>query len=81
MATTIAINVIKNAGKTLLNRFFQESSEIFNLYDKRQIFKAMGSSLEREEYFQSATAYKKIPEIIHPLKKEIDAKFRFLMGE
>ena len=67
--------------ETLLLSFFKESVEIFNAYDQRQIFKSMGEKLEREERLASAFAYKKIPEIIDPLKKEIETKFRKLLGE
>lgn len=65
----------------LLRSFFQESGEIFNAYDQRQIYKSMGEKLEKEDRLASAFAYKKIPEIIHPLKKEIETKFRKLLGE
>ncbi|WP_119789635.1 hypothetical protein [Flavobacterium anhuiense] len=67
--------------EVLLLKFFQETAEIFNAYDQRQIMKAMGDSLDREENLKSIMAYKKIPEIIHPLKKEIEIKFRELLGE
>ncbi|MFA9191242.1 hypothetical protein AAGV28_07655 [Flavobacterium sp. FZUC8N2.13] len=64
-----------------LNNFFKESSEIFNLYDKKLIYKSMGQELDRKELFNSTMAYKKIPEIINPLKKEIEIKFRKLLEE
>lgn len=64
-----------------LNNFFKESSEIFNLYDKQLIYKSMGEQLDRKDRLASALAYKKIPEIIYPLKKEIETKFRKLLGE
>ena len=64
-----------------LNNFFKESSEIFNLYDKQLLYKSMGEKLDREEMLASTFAYKKIPEIINPLKKEIETKFRKLLGE
>lgn len=67
--------------ESLLNSFFQESGDIFNAYDQRQIMKSMGDSLDREGMLNSAMAYQKIPEIIHPLKKEIEVKFRKLLGE
>ncbi|WP_291103967.1 MULTISPECIES: hypothetical protein [unclassified Flavobacterium] len=67
--------------ESLLNSFFQESGDIFNAYDQRQIMKSMGDSLDKEGLLNSAMAYKKIPEIIHPLKKEIEIKFRKLLGE
>lgn len=67
--------------ESLLNSFFQESGNIFDLYDKRQLMKSMGENLEREELLNSTMAFKKIPEIIHPLKKEIEVKFRKLLGE
>ncbi|CAM2904846.1 hypothetical protein SAMN05444143_10660 [Flavobacterium succinicans] len=65
----------------LLLSFFRESGEIFNAYDQRQIYKSMGEKLETEDRLASAFTYKKIPEIIHPLKKEIELKFRELLGE
>jgi hypothetical protein len=67
--------------EALLISFFKESGEIFNDYDKKQIYKSMGEKLEREENLASVFAYKKIPEIIHPLKKKIEIKFRELLGE
>ncbi|WP_433766024.1 hypothetical protein [Flavobacterium ginsenosidimutans] len=67
--------------ETLLIKFFQESGEIFTVYDQRQLYKSMGEKLEREDRLASAFAYKKIPEIIHPLKKKIEIKFRELLGE
>lgn len=67
--------------ETLLRSFFNESGEIFNLYDKKLIMKSMGEKLDRDDMFASTMAYKKIPEIIYPLKKEIESKFRKLLGE
>ncbi|WP_281299110.1 hypothetical protein [Flavobacterium limnophilum] len=67
--------------EALLRSFFQESGEIFNAYDQRQLYKSMGETLEKEDRLASAFAYKKIPKIIHPLKKEIETKFRKLLGE
>jgi hypothetical protein len=67
--------------ENLLRSFFNESGEIFNLYDKKIIMKSMGEKLDRKEMLESAFAYKKIPEIIYPLKKEIEIKFRKLLGE
>lgn len=64
-----------------LNKFFKESTDIFNLYDKKLVYKSMGEKLDRKDEFESVFAYKKIPEIIHPLKKEIEIKFRKLLGE
>jgi hypothetical protein len=67
--------------EALLISFFKESGEIFNDYDKKQIYKSMGEKLEREDNLASVFAYKKIPEIIYPLKKQIELKFRELLGE
>jgi hypothetical protein len=67
--------------EALLISFFKESGEIFNDYDKKQIYKSMGEKLEKEDNLASVFAYKKIPEIIYPLKKQIELKFRELLGE
>lgn len=67
--------------EALLISFFRETGEIFSTYDQRQIMKSIGDSLSREENLKSIMVYKKIPEIIHPLKKEIETKFRELLGE
>lgn len=67
--------------EALLLNFFQESGNIFNAYDQKQIMKSMGENLDKEGHLNFANAHKKIPEIIHPLKKQIETKFRELLGE
>lgn len=67
--------------EALLLSFFKETAEIFHTYDQRQIMKSMGDSLDREDNLKSIMVYKRIPEIIYPLKKEIEIKFRELLGE
>lgn len=67
--------------ESLLNSFFKESGDIFNVYDQRQIMKSMGDSLDKEGVLNSVMAYKKIPELIEPIKKQIEIKFRELLGE
>lgn len=65
----------------LLRSFFAESADIFNAYDTKQSIIAMGGTPEKQDYMNAATAHKKIPETIYPLKKEIEIKFRKLLGE
>ncbi|WP_035690525.1 hypothetical protein [Flavobacterium sp. F52] len=67
--------------EALLLNFFRESGNIFNAYDQKQIYKSVGEKLDREGHINFANAHKKIPEIIHPLKKQIETKFRELLGE
>ncbi|MND83405.1 hypothetical protein D3C87_1146930 [compost metagenome] len=67
--------------EALLLSFFQETAEIFHTYNQRQIMKSMGDKLDREDNLKSIMVYKKIPEIIYPLKKQIETKFRELLGE
>ena len=67
--------------ETLLRTFFNESSTIFDTYDKLQIMKKMNVKPEGKEFLSAGFAYKKIPEIIAPLKKKIEDKFRVILGE
>jgi len=67
--------------EALFLNFFRESGNIFNAYDQKQIYQSMGEKLDKEGHLNFANAHKKIPEIIHPLKKQIETKFRELLGE
>jgi hypothetical protein len=65
----------------LLDSYFMTSRDVYNEYFKNEFLNREGNSFDKEVYMSAATAYKKIPELIEPLKKQIEIKFRELLGE
>lgn len=61
----------------LILSYISSSAKIFDTYDLKLRYPKSEPQILNEAY----TAYKKIPEIIYPLKKEIEKKFRLLLGD
>lgn len=61
----------------LIRKYIANSAKIFDTYDIKLMYPKSEPRIIQEAY----TVYKKIPEIIYPLKKEIEYKFRELLGE
>lgn len=67
--------------ETLFNFFFVESTRIFKSYDKIYLIILKGEIPDQEDVDTANLIYKKIPEIIKPIQKNIQIKFRELLGE
>lgn len=65
----------------LLDSYFMTSRDIYNEYFQNEFLNRKGVSVEREVFMSAATAYKKIPELIEPIKTQIEIKYRELLGE
>lgn len=65
----------------LLHNYFLETIEIYGDYHQKALKKAFGLKPDAETFSKAALAYKKIPEKIEPIKKEIEIKFRELLGD
>lgn len=61
----------------LILNYVSNSAKIFDTYDLKLQYPKSEAKILQEAYM----VYKKIPEIIYPLKKQIEAKFRELLGE
>jgi len=65
----------------LLDSYFMTSRDIYNEYFKNEFLNREGAPFNDKVFMSAATAYKKIPELIEPIKKQIEIKFRELLGE
>lgn len=65
----------------LLDNYFETSLNVYNHYYKNDFFRGQGSLFDDEVFKSLANTYKKIPELIVPIKIEIENKFRELLGE
>jgi len=65
----------------LLDSYFMTSRDIYNQYFQNEFLNREGVSVNREVFMSAATAYKKIPELIEPIKIQIEIKYRELLGD
>uniref|UniRef100_UPI00058BDC9E hypothetical protein n=1 Tax=Psychroserpens damuponensis TaxID=943936 RepID=UPI00058BDC9E len=63
----------------LIDNYLNEMSEIYNDYSTNHILKNMGDNSNAEIRIKAITAYKKMPEKVNPIKKEIENKFREIL--
>lgn len=61
----------------LIRNYVASSAKIFDTYDLKLHYPKSDAKVLHEVYL----VYRKIPEIIYPLKKELEVKFRELLGE
>lgn len=65
----------------LLNNYFEETRKIFSVYSKMLDLESKDDNYKDRITENAFRQYDKIPEIILPIKKEIEKKFRELLGE
>jgi len=63
----------------LIDNYLNAMSEIYNDYSTNHILKNMGDNSNAEIRIKAITAYKKMPEKVNPIKKEIENKFREIL--
>ena len=63
----------------LIENYLSEVSEIYNDYSANHMLKNMGDNSDAEIRKKAFTAYKKMPEKVNPIKKEIEDKFREIL--
>jgi len=63
----------------LIENYLNEVSEIYNDYSANHMLKNMGDNSNVEIRTKAFTAYKKMPEKVNPIKKEIENKFREIL--
>ena len=64
---------------TLVDSYLKEEMEIFNAYYENHFLKRSGDQPKAETAMKAFTAYKKIPEKISPIQKEIEKEFKELL--
>ncbi|GGW75441.1 hypothetical protein DFQ11_1244 [Winogradskyella epiphytica] len=63
----------------LIDNYLNAMSEIYNDYSTNHILKNMGDNSNAEIRIKAITAYKKMPEKVNPIKKEIENKFKEIL--
>lgn len=63
----------------LIDSYISETIDVFNDYNQKYFMKKLGNKFDEESYRKASHAYKKIPEKIIPIKKEIENKFKALL--
>ena len=63
----------------LIENYLNEVSEIYNDYSANHMLKSMGDNSNVEIRTKAFKAYKKMPEKVNPIKKEIEDKFREIL--
>ncbi|MFC6267114.1 hypothetical protein [Frigoriflavimonas asaccharolytica] len=63
----------------LIENYLNQVSEIYNDYSTNHMLKKMGDNSNVEIRTKAFTAYKKMPEKVNPIKKEIEKKFREIL--
>ena len=64
----------------LIESYLDEESQIFNEYSENYFLTRMGDRPSAETRTKAYTAYKKIPEKILPIKKEIEDEFKEVLN-
>ena len=63
----------------LIENYLNEVSDIYKDYSANHMLKNMGDNSNAEIRTKAFTAYKKMPEKVNPIKKEIENKFREIL--
>jgi len=64
---------------SLIDSYLKETNSIYNDYNLNHFLRKLGDKPNLETLTKASTAYKKIPEKIIPIKKEIEENFRELL--
>ena len=64
---------------TLIENYLKEISDIYNDYSQNHFLRKLGDSVDPKIHMKAYTAYKKVPEKIMPIKKEIEKSFKELL--
>lgn len=63
----------------LIENYIKQMREIFNDYSENHYLKQIGEEFDKEAQILASQAYKKVPSILIPIKKEIETRFRDLL--
>jgi len=63
----------------LIDSYLKEELEIFHSYYENQFLTRAGDRPNAETRLKAFTAYKKVPEIISPILKEIESEFKEIL--
>jgi len=63
----------------LIENYIRVMRGIYNDYSENHYLKKMGEEFDKEARILASKAYKKVPSILAPIKKEIEIKFRNLL--
>ena len=63
----------------LFDNYFAEVLDIYNDYNANHYLRKLTSNVDQDIYQKAFNAYKKVPEKLDPIKKEIENKFRELL--
>jgi len=64
----------------LVENYLNEINSIYNDYAQNHFLRGFGDKVDTKIHFKAYSAYKKVPEKIMPIKKEIEISFKELLG-
>ncbi|MBO0594010.1 hypothetical protein I2486_21630 [Cellulophaga sp. E16_2] len=64
---------------TLIENYLKEISDVYNDYSQNHFLRKLGDTVDPKIHMKAYTAYKKVPEKIMPIKKEIENSFKEIL--
>lgn len=66
---------------TLIENYLKEINDVYNDYSQNHFLKKIGDTVDPKIHIKAYTAYKKVPEKIMPIKKEIEKSFKEILEQ
>lgn len=66
---------------TLIENYLKEISDVYNDYSQNHFLRKSGDTVDPKIHMKAYTAYKKVPEKIMPIKKEIEKSFKEILEQ